>query len=286
MKIKTLIISSAVAFIVFQNAFIACKKKDLPVQTQKLKIDSIVYGNGEAIKFIYENDKIAYANRYILQFPPDSQLISKIVYNYEGNKIVEKYRIYLAYNVITWKIKYAYNANGRLTSIQLLKPIVIGGVSGDIKPVSMLKINYESDRLVSSEYFEYPSDSTQPVKKAGYEYESQNGNVILALPDSIASFLDSFTYTYTNEPNFFLNDDLYIKDYPITDLDYALLNYTALLPLYLNKNSTDSVKLGGQVLGYSLKTKRNNEGFPISALLYSHSFTTPNLIRGWSFFYK
>lgn len=270
----------AILLFLSQAGFNSCQKKYDSTGTQSLKIDSITYVDNTGIKFSYDNARIGFLNKYIY---PDNQAVNKIVYSYTGNKITEKLRVSLISGNTIWKTVYTYSPTGKLSSIQLLLPT---GTPGVYKIHSRFNINYSGDVIVSSEFLEYIFDTTRPSSRYGYKYELSNANIVRSVPDSATFSTNSYTYSNTNKQNIFLNDDFFIKDYQALNLDNTGLNFSVILPFFINKNETELITTEGQSVRYSFKSVRDNSGRAISASIYDYNGFNPFVTREWNFFYK
>lgn len=152
MKNRILIISQILVAAVLIQSASSCKKNNSPTQKQTVKLDSSVYMDQTALKYVYINDRISYGNRYFLFYPQDSQLIGKISYVYNGDKIIEKTRVFFPTNTIFWKSFFTYTSEGRLNSITILNR---NTTNGNLYTKIKLNILYDQDRIVASEYFEW-----------------------------------------------------------------------------------------------------------------------------------
>lgn len=248
------------------------------------KLDSVVYLDSTAVKFIYSNNRVDYVLRYLLFQSASNKLVNRINYIYSSDKLVEKERIFLENNHAIWKTYYTYNNEGKLAGMKIYIPPDFPG-DPDIL-VSKFNISYAGSNIVSSEYLLFAGDSIHPVSRTGYKYAIANGNIVEAVPDSLTFFKDSYTYHSTAEKNSLLVNDFYLKDYQTLNIDNAGAELPVFLPLFMNKNRSDIVNTSGQSVRFSFEVVNNTDGSMAAANLYDHSSFTPFIKKKWLVFYK
>ncbi|MBI1780891.1 MAG: hypothetical protein HYR66_05920 [Sphingobacteriales bacterium] len=155
-----------------------------------------------------------------------------------------------------------------------------------MEDISRFNIDYSGTAIVSSEYLLYAGDTLKPFSRVGYKYKITNGNIAEAVPDSLTSFKDSYTYHNTAQKNSLLVNDFYLKDYQTLNIDNAGSELPVFLPLFLNKNKSDIVNISGQSVRFSFEVINNADGSIASANLYDHSSFTPFIKKKWLVFYK
>lgn len=269
----------AILLVISQAGFNSCQKKYDSNGSQSLKIDSVTYLDFTGVKFTYENDRIGSVNRYIY---PDNQRVNKVVYNYSNNKIAEKIRISLLSGNTIWQTLYSYTPAGKLASVRISIPT---GTPGVYNLHAKFNINYTADVIASSEYFEYLFDTIHPTTYYMYKYESLNGNIVKSMVEPAGLGAETYTYTSTTKENIFLKDDFFIKDYQALNLENPGLNFSVLLPFFINKNETQLVTTTAQTI-FSFKSIRDNNGRATSATIYDNGGFGPFPVRSWNFYYK
>jgi hypothetical protein len=268
--------------IVLLNLLFSCKKRNgIDVTVINIALDSVTYLDGTALKYFYKDGKITHANRYILWEPPEKQLIGKIVYHYDSERIIEKYRIYLPNNSISWKQHYTYSGNGKLKTIRFLKKYQLVDL---FFTKSLLEINYSGDDMLSSELTIWDdNDTTKQTTKYGYNYFMSNNNINKALPLSTNNYgFDEYYYSVSNQINPLSNNNLFLAEYNISNLETGAF-IPELLPVFINKSKTELyINSNFPWMKYSFEVKSDAKERPVSAHLYYNN----NYAGIWKFFYR